>query len=295
MALSKLCFFATLTVLVAFAAMRRSDVHTREFDVLTRNSWLYHPAPATDESLRQTSLPPNQLVRSNRLFSAQGDRPSAVFLPVQSKNPEDLGAGKLLVASRGLADPNFAKTVVLLVRCDVDGVLGLILNRHTDVPLSRVLDQFKAAKDRSDAAFLGGPMETQVAFALLRSTAKLDGAEQVLSGVYLISSKDLFEKTVSGRPDPDAFHVYVGYSGWTKDQLRKEVELGSWFIFQGDARTVFDSDPDSLWRQMIQKTELRMASISPRMLNHERPTGGRFSFALLPTVQLPIADRHFLR
>ena len=91
--------------------------------------------------------------------------------------------------------------------------------------------------------------------ALLGSKAKLDEAEQVLSGVSLISTKTLLEKAISGRPDPGILHVYLGYAGWSNDQLRKEVELGSWFIFQGDARTIFDSDPNSLWPQMIQKTE----------------------------------------
>ena len=110
------------------------------------------------------------------------------------------------------------------------------------------------------------PSKLQRCLRLLRSTAKLDGAEQISNGVYLISTKTLFEKTISGRPDPDIFHVYLGYAGWSNDQLRKEVALGSWFIFQGDARTVFDSDPDSLWRQMIQKTELNLAGSDPHAL-----------------------------
>ncbi len=262
MSLSKRCIVATLLILiVALAAVQRSDVHS---------------APAANESLPHPSRPINHLVRAN---PANPGSTRINFLPVQSKSPEDLGAGKLLVASRGLADPNFAGTVVLLVRCDKDSVLGLILNRRTSVPLSRVLDQFAAAKDRSDAAFIGGPMENQVAFGLLRSAAKLDGAEQVFNGVYFISTKDVFEKTVSGRPDPGIFHVYVGYSGWTVDQLRAEVERGSWFIFQGDARTVFDSDPDTLWRKMIQKTELSFADARPSAPDLGRSAKNQLSFA----------------
>ena len=46
-------------------------------------------------------------------------------------------------------------------------------------------------------------------------------------------------------------------------QLRKEVELGAWFIFQGDAKMVFDSQPDSLWPRMIEKTELQLARKLP--------------------------------
>ena len=63
------------------------------------------------------------------------------------------------MASRDLGDPNFAETVVLLVHYDDEGVVGLILNRRTDVPLSRVLEGLKAAKDRSDPVYLGGPVE----------------------------------------------------------------------------------------------------------------------------------------
>jgi len=167
------------------------------------------------------------------------------------------------VASRALADPDFAETVILLVRCDTEGVVGLILNRRTEVPLSRVLDQLAAAKDRSDPVYLGGPVEIPAVFALLRSTAKLEGAEQILGGVYWISTKASLEKAIAGRPGPGMFHVYLGYAGWSNDQLREEIELGSWFIFQGNAATVFDSDPDSLWRQMIQKTEFQFARRKP--------------------------------
>ena len=162
-----------------------------------------------------------------------------------------------------LADPNFAETVVLLVRYDAEGVVGLILNRRSHVPLSRVLEGLKAAKGRSDPVYLGGPVETPAVFALFQSPAKLEGAEHIFGGVYLISTKPLFEQTISARPDPGVFHVYLGYAGWTNDQLRKEVELGAWFIFPADAGAVFDSDPDSLWSQMIRKTELKLAGSEP--------------------------------
>jgi len=187
----------------------------------------------------------------------------AVFLPIQSKKAEALGAGKLLVASRGLGDPNFAETVVLLVHYDAEGVFGLILNRRSHVPLSRVLEGLKAAKDRSDPVYLGGPVGTAAVFALFQPPAKLEGAEHIFGGVYMISTKPLFEQAISAQPNPGVFHVYLGYAGWTRDQLRKEVELGAWFIFPADAGAVFDSDPDSLWSQMIRKTELKLAKSDP--------------------------------
>jgi putative transcriptional regulator len=259
MSLSKLGFLTTLVVIIlVFAAPPRLDVQAGKGDEAMPNSRLYFPAVAPDESLSHTARSSNELARSNGFSPVQAENSPTLFLPVQSQNPKDIGTGKLLVASRTLGDPNFAKTVILLVRCDADGVVGLVLNRRTNVPLSQALD-LEAAKNRSDLVYLGGPVETSAVIALLRSKAKLDGAEPVLGGVYLISTKAPFEKAIAGRPDPENFHVYLGYAGWNNDQLRMEIKLGSWFIFQGDAKTIFDSDPDSLWRQMIQKTELQFA------------------------------------
>jgi putative transcriptional regulator len=187
------------------------------------------------------------------------ETPAAVFLPIQSRNPKDLGPGKVLVASRELGDPNFAKTVILLVHYDTEGVIGLMINRRTALPISRVFADLKTAKDISDPVYLGGPVETPTVLALLRSKDKLEGAEHVFGGVYWISTKSALEKTISSRPDPGVFHVYLGYAGWTTDQLRTEVRVGGWFIFPADNQAVFNANPDSLWHEMIKKTELEMA------------------------------------
>jgi putative AlgH/UPF0301 family transcriptional regulator len=256
----KLRLFTVLATIVTFATVGRLDRQREEFDVPRPNT-----LPHVDASLGYSGQPTKKLAGSHRAkpFRAEIETLPAVFLPVQSKNAKDLAAGKLLVASRDLADPNFAKTVILLVHYDAQGVVGLILNRRTDVPLSRVLDDLKPAKDRSDRVYLGGPVETPLVFALFQSPAKIEGAEHVFGGVYLISTKSLLEETISAKPDPGAFHVFVGYAGWTADQLRKEVELGAWFVFPEDASTVFNSDPDSLWSQMIGKTELQVAGSEP--------------------------------
>jgi putative transcriptional regulator len=165
----------------------------------------------------------------------------------------------MLVATRDLGDPNFAKTVVLVVHHDADGVVGLVLNRRTDVPLSKVFDGMETAKGRTDPVFLGGPVDGAAVFALVRSTFKVEGAEHVFGDVYLIATKSVLEQAIAEKPDKENFHVFMGYAGWTHDQLRKEVELGAWSILQADTGSVFDSNPESLWLRMIRKTEQKRA------------------------------------
>lgn len=183
--------------------------------------------------------------------------------PAQSTRSADLGAGKMLVASRDLPDPNFAETVVLLVEYNEDGVLGLILNRRSNVPISHVLDDVRAARKRSDPVYAGGPVGRTGVLALLRAHTAPADAKRVVGDIYLVSSKELLEKSVAASADASRLHIYLGYAGWTEGQLEHEVDLGAWYIFQGDPAAVFDADPASLWPRLIRETELRIAYSAP--------------------------------
>lgn len=173
---------------------------------------------------------------------------------------DQLAPGMFLVASRDLGDPNFARAVVLLLHYDDEnGALGLIVNRRTDVPLSKVFAELKEAKDRSDSIYIGGPVETGSVLALLKSASKLKDAEPVFGDVYLVNSKTLLAKTLAAGVEASQFHAFLGYAGWAREQLENEVELGAWHVMPADAGNVFHSDPDSVWERLIRRTEMRIA------------------------------------
>jgi putative transcriptional regulator len=172
----------------------------------------------------------------------------------------DLAIGKLLVASRDLGDPNFAKTVILLVRYDDGkGAVGLVINKRTDVPIRRIFHDLKEATGRNDPVYIGGPVELNTVMALLKAPSKPDGASRVFGDVYLISDKDLLTQTLASKAEAGVFHTYVGYAGWGPGQLEHEVELGAWHIMPAEAAMVFHADPDSLWERLITRTESQIA------------------------------------
>lgn len=172
---------------------------------------------------------------------------------------KDLAPGKFLIARRSLLDPNFARTVVLLARYGEAGAMGLIINRRTKLPLSRALEGLKDAKNRPEPIYLGGPVEISGVLALLRSSLKPEDARHVFTDVYLISSKTALEKALAAGAESTTLRAYLGYSGWAAGQLEREIELGSWAIWRGDAAAVFDPDPETVWTRLIQKTEARIA------------------------------------
>lgn len=262
MSLRKCLLSAMLFTVVALAAYGWGNAYRAISDELNSNAWLHSAKLAAAASPWHGSQQIDEPSQWSGPLCKKDDSRPALFVPIQFKDPRNLGVGKLLVASRSLRDPNFAETVVLLVHYDAKGVLGLVLNRRTGTPLSRVLD-LKAAKDRSDPIYLGGPVGLSNAFALYQSSVKMKKAEDIFGEVYLISDKSLFERVLSSGPTPKVFHVYLGYAGWAQEQLRAEVQLGAWYIFPADSATVFNSHPDTLWLQMIQKTQLQWARTEP--------------------------------
>lgn len=175
----------------------------------------------------------------------------------------NLAAGKFLAAHRDLADPNFAETVVLLVHYDKDGAMGLIINRQTKIPLSRVLEGFEHAEGRKDPVYFGGPVLPNGILGLLRSPTKVEKARHIFSDVYLLSNKELLEKALAAGTRQNAFRIYLGYSGWGAGQLEHELDLGMWYVFRGDPRMVFDPYPDSVWPRLVQRTQLQIARRAP--------------------------------
>jgi len=184
-----------------------------------------------------------------------------LLVPLQAGGlAKELAAGKLLVARRSLADPNFAQTVILLVEhSDDEGTVGLILNRQTKIPVSRLSKEIEGAKGRSEPLYLGGPVQVEGVMALVRSHTKLEEAKHVLADIYMISNKTGLEKTISSNSASNSLRLYLGYAGWDAGQLEWELGMDAWNILPASAAVVFDPHPETLWSRLVEQAELQMA------------------------------------
>jgi putative transcriptional regulator len=185
-------------------------------------------------------------------------------LLAQSRNPADLGVGKLLVVPRDSPDPNFAESVVLLVHYAKDGTVGLMMNRQTKLRVSRVLHDLTGSSKYPDPAYAGGPVQIEAVQALLQSQAGPHDATHLLGNVYLVSTKAELEKALATAKGSKELRIYLGYCGWSPGQLENELNQGGWYIFDGSDALVFDSNPSTLWSRMIAQTELQIVRLQRR-------------------------------
>jgi putative transcriptional regulator len=178
----------------------------------------------------------------------------ACSVVAQSKRPEDLAVGKILVTPHDAPDPLFAESVIVLVQYSGTGALGLMINKRTTVPISRALEGIAGASKHSEPVFVGGPVQLDTLFALARAAVRPEGAAEVFGNIHFISAKAALEKSLEGAPDPSALRVYAGYCGWGPHQLENEMRLGGWFIFDRSEDLTFDPNPATLWTRLEKKT-----------------------------------------
>jgi putative transcriptional regulator len=191
---------------------------------------------------------------------------AGVFLPVipdvaaaQYVGPQPPAAGKFLVATDKLGDPNFSESVVLVTQYSPDdGTIGLVVNRRTDVPLSRVFPKKGATED---PVFAGGPVDIRLVQALVRKSAKPNHSTHLVEDVYAVASKEEIEKSIAARVEPSKFRAYLGYAGWGPSQLEQEIEIGAWSVLNAAPKMIFDEDPDSLWERLNRLAHSQIASL----------------------------------
>ncbi|MBV9084243.1 MAG: YqgE/AlgH family protein [Acidobacteriaceae bacterium] len=182
-------------------------------------------------------------------------------LHAQVSSEQKVSVGDILVANEKLGDPNFARSVVLIVQSDPDGgTVGVILNRRTKIPVSQVFP--KTAHATNDPVYLGGPVQVTAVQALLRLSQQTPQARRVMDDVYVSGTKELIEKSITSRSDSSKFRLYLGYAGWASGQLEAEIQIGAWSVLPGSPQIVFDRDPDSLWARLTRNSELQIAGAS---------------------------------
>jgi putative transcriptional regulator len=150
----------------------------------------------------------------------------------------------LLIATPQLPEP-FSRAVVLLVRHNEEGALGLILNRRTSAQLKETWDKLSEVPCHREASiFLGGPCEGPL---VALHTHEFLMEIEVMPGLYFSAGKEKLE-TLAAQSDDDGSQVkfFAGYSGWAAGQLENELARGSWSVMPARPEHVFAFE-DELW------------------------------------------------
>ncbi len=167
--------------------------------------------------------------------------------------------GRLLVAAPILLDPNFRRSVVLIIEHGEEGALGIVLNRPTELAVVEAVPELAGLDD--GCVFAGGPVQPQAVIALAEyADSPPDGA---VCGAIAPVGVDSDMERLPG--EVARVRVYAGYSGWGEGQLEGELAEESWFVTPALPGDVFSDDADGLWSSVLERMggEYRLVARMP--------------------------------
>jgi putative transcriptional regulator len=171
-------------------------------------------------------------------------------------------AGQLLVAKPRLGDPNFHRTVILVLNHGDDGAFGVVLNRPVDADVHVVLPAWHEAVTPPSVLFQGGPVGLDGAIGVVTFPvgAVLPATVDRLVGPFGLVDLDSEPAELPGLVT--GVRVFAGHSGWGAGQLEDELEQGAWFVLPALPSDAVTSDPAMLWRQVLRRQGGDLAIVS---------------------------------
>jgi len=157
--------------------------------------------------------------------------------------------GQLLIASPGLLDPNFRRTVVLVTEHNEEGAAGLVLNRPSPTEVAEVVPQLEPLVEDGEQVWVGGPVQPN-AVLVLGEFLDPDDAAVPLFGSLGFPSLDEPDDVV---PVTTRRRVFAGYAGWGSGQLEDELAREDWIVEPALPDDAFTEAPDELWRDVLRR------------------------------------------
>jgi putative transcriptional regulator len=156
--------------------------------------------------------------------------------------------GKLLLASPTLADPNFARTVVLIAEHTEDGAMGLVLNRPATTTVAESAPELEELVDAEEPIYIGGPVQPSAVIVLAAFAAPEVAGLLVNDEVGFLSAEADF---ATSREATRRRRVFAGHAGWGPGQLDEELDREDWIVEPPLPDELFSDDADELWAEVL--------------------------------------------
>jgi putative transcriptional regulator len=158
-----------------------------------------------------------------------------------------------LIAVPQLLDPNFARSVVLLMEHNDDGAVGVIINRPSTINLGEVFENagLGPCNDPAARVLIGGPVQPDNGMVVHGLGDEAGDSRRLTDAIFVGTNKSCVHR-VFDRPGARARFV-LGFASWAPGQLEREIEMGSWVAGPPDAALVFDTDRPAVWDRALKQ------------------------------------------
>ena len=172
----------------------------------------------------------------------------------------DLSKSMILVAKPELVDPLYGSTVIVVTAVGQDQHVGFIVNRPTEVTLAQLFPEDGPSQKVVDPVYLGGPLNSQVIFALVEGKQNPGGHSfELMPGLYAAVDGDTVDRII--RTEADQARFVAGLVVWRRGELSTEIERGAWYVLPPETHLALRKPSQGLWEELVRRSQLRANSI----------------------------------
>jgi putative transcriptional regulator len=155
--------------------------------------------------------------------------------------------GRILISEPFLQDSYFQRSVIILVEHNSDGTMGFVVNKKTGLLVNDFFDELQNIPHIP--IYLGGPVSSERLFFIHSLGNSIPGSVRINDNLYFDGDFDSLVKFIlSGQSYEERIKFFLGYSGWSKDQLKNEIDQNSWLVSKQNNNNVITAEDESFWK-----------------------------------------------
>ncbi len=172
--------------------------------------------------------------------------------------------GQFLIAMPGLADPNFADTVVSVCEHTAEGTVGVVVNRiYPSLSAKEIFDELQITYTPERASVpvhYGGPVHANEIFILHGPPFDWEATLTITPFLAMSNTRDILEAIAAGT-GPESFMLFLGCSGWAPSQVEEEMKGNVWLSCAVSEEIIFDLPLEERWTEAV-----KILGIDPSLL-----------------------------
>ncbi|HCN84621.1 MAG TPA: hypothetical protein DIT07_13525 [Sphingobacteriaceae bacterium] len=159
-------------------------------------------------------------------------------------------ASSLLVSEPFMLDPNFKRSVVLLTEHNDEGTVGYVLNQKSNLLLKDVISECENA---NFPVFIGGPVGNDTLHFIHNCNDRMNSGIEITNNVYWGGNFETLKLLINNNQvEESEIKFFIGYSGWSPDQLDNELKQNSWLVSNKyNPEVLFVADEENLWKEIV--------------------------------------------
>lgn len=181
--------------------------------------------------------------------------------------------GQMLIASPGMSDERFARTLIYVCAHSSEGAMGIVVNqpaKHISFPDLLVKLDVVPASDLIQLppraggmkVLKGGPVETERGFVLHSADFFIENSTLPIDqGICLTATLDILKAIAKG-DGPESALLALGYAGWAPGQLDEEMQQNGWLHCSADPALLFGTNIEEKYELAMRKIGIRPGMLS---------------------------------